>query len=147
MTKPPKLGIYVDDSNLFYAAKEAGWKVDHKKLLRYVRTRGELMSANYFMGMPPWEPAKTTNEALASYFGKIGYSVHTKPLKKIRDDTDPKGFKNKCNFDVEIANLINDELPDLDKVIICSGDSDFISVRDRVLARDKAFEFYTYDCA
>jgi len=40
-----------------------------------------------------------------------------------------QGFRNKCNFDVEMHDEIIEDLEDVDIVYICSGDSDFIRTK------------------
>lgn len=91
MLDKQKLGLYIDDSNLYYGAKRSGWKIDYKKLYEWVEKENNIIVAKYFMGMPSWEPAKGINGALAKYYKKIGYEVITKPLKKVKDSTEDKG--------------------------------------------------------
>lgn len=139
-----KIGLYVDDSNMYYAQRDAGWKVDYKKLLKYFEGFGKIEVAKYFMGMPAWQPAKDINNVLKRYFSSLGYVVITKPLKRIKDNSDPKGFRNKCNFDVEIAMEIDSDIDKVDKVIIASGDSDFIPIKNMVLKLGKKIEYYAF---
>lgn len=139
-----KIGLYIDDSNLYYAQRDAGWKVDYKRLLKYLEGFGSVKVAKYFIGMPSWQPARDINEVLKQYFSKVGYTVITKPLKRIRDDKEPRGFRNKCNFDVEIALEVDKDIKKLDKIIIASGDSDFIPIKTTVLEQGKKIEFFAF---
>lgn len=140
----PKVGLYIDDSNLYKRGKDSGWMVDYKKLYKWVAELNTIIHARIYMGSPRYEPAKTINNALAEYFKKIGYKVTTKELKKIKDDSFPRGFRNKCNFDVEMHDEIIYDLKDLDIVYIVSGDSDFIRTKDRILKNQKHIKFLAY---
>ncbi len=140
----PKIGLYIDDSNLYKRGKDSGWMTDYKKLYKWVAELNTIIHARIYMGSPRYEPAKTINKALAEYFTKIGYKVTTKELKRIRDDSSLRGFRNKCNFDVEMHDEIIDDLKDLDIVYIVSGDSDFIRTKDRILKSQKHIKFLAY---
>ena len=140
----PKVGLYIDDSNMYYLAKVNGWKVDYRKLHKWVADKNDVVYAKYFMGMPSWEPARGINEALAKFYAKVGYQVITKPLKKIKDPTRPKGYRNKCNFDVEMHDEIMRDLPNVDVIYIATGDSDFVRTKERVLNEGKKVRFLLY---
>lgn len=92
-----------------------------------------VVSARVYMGRPKYEPAKSISEALEKYFEKIGFKVTAKDLKKLRDSTSTNGFRNKCNFDVEMHDEIMEDLANLDIVYIASGDSDFIRTKEKIL--------------
>ena len=141
----PKVGIYIDDSNLYKRGKAAGWMTDYKKLYKWVAQLNTVIHARIYMGRPKYEPAKSINEALAKYFTKIGYAVTTKDLKKLRDDTNPLGYRNKCNFDVEMHDEIMTDLHDLDIVYVVSGDSDFVRTKDNILKNQKHIKFLAYE--
>ncbi len=116
--------------------------MDFKKFYKWVAQENEIVYAKIFMGMPAWSPAKFINEGLKKYYESIGYSVVTKPLKKIMllDGT----YKNKCNFDVEIHDEVVNDLPRLDMVYLVSGDSDFMRTKERVLKNEKHIKFIAY---
>lgn len=141
----PKVGIYIDDSNLYKRGKATGWMTDYKKLYKWVAELNIVVRARIYMGTPKYEPAKSINEALAKYFIKIGYTVTTKDLKKLRDTTNPLGYRNKCNFDVEMHDEIMSDLQDLDIIYIISGDSDFVRTKDNILKNQKRIKFIAYE--
>ena len=144
LPEKPKAGLYVDDSNLYHRGKEAGWKVDYKKLYNWVAKRNIIVYAKYFIGMPAWEPAKTINKGLAEYYEKIGYEVIKKPLKRIKD-----AGRNKCNFDVEMHEEIRKDLAEVDIIYLASGDSDFMATKAAVLKAGKRIKFMAFknNCA
>ena len=57
----------------------------------------------------------------------------------------PTGYRNRCNFDVEIHDEIMEDIQDLDIVYIVSGDSDFIRTKEKVLKRQKHIKFIAYE--
>ena len=147
MTLPekPKAGIYVDDSNLYKRGKATGWMTDYKKLYKWVATLNIVVHARVYMGRPRYEPAKSISEALEKYFEKIGYKVTAKDLKRLKDSQSPTGYRNKCNFDVEMHDEIMEDIENLDIVYIVSGDSDFIRTKEKVLKKQKHIKFIAYE--
>lgn len=141
----PKAGLYIDDSNLYKRGKASGWMTDYKKLYKWVAQLNTIVHARIYMGTPRYEPAKTISKALAEYFERNGYKVTTKELKKLRDGTSPTGFRNKCNFDVEMHDEVMTDLKDVDIVYIVSGDSDFIRTKDNILKKQKHVKFLAYE--
>lgn len=137
-----KVGIYIDGANLFYQGKRSGWHLDYKKFYRWVEKENEIVVAKYFIGDPSWEPARSINKAFNTYLKRIGFTVITKPLKRLR--INPGRFKNKCNFDVEIHDEIIHDLSKLDIIYLASGDSDFIRTKERVLSKGKKIKFLAY---
>lgn len=136
-----KVGIYIDGANAFYQSKKSGWHIDYEKLFSWVNETHELVVKKYFIGTPNWEPAKTINNAFNSYLKNLGCEIITKPLKKIKTES---GYKNKCNFDVEIHDEIINDLLLIDVVYLVSGDSDFLRTKERVLKSNKKIKFLVY---
>lgn len=151
MTLPrkPRAGLYVDDSNLYKRGKASGWMTDYKKLYKWVAAKNTIVHARIYKGRPRYEPAKSISEALEKYFKSIGYEVTAKDLKRLRDATAPGGYRNKCNFDVEMHDEIMSELDDLDIIYIASGDSDFLRTKENILKKQKHVKFLAYknNCA
>ncbi|KKU91589.1 MAG: LabA [Candidatus Jorgensenbacteria bacterium GW2011_GWA1_48_11] len=145
MPPKPKAGLYIDDANLYKRGKASGWMTDYKKLYKWVAEKNTIVYARIYKGRPKYEPAKSISEALEKYFESIGYSVTGKNLKKLRDNLAPLGFRNKCNFDVEMHDEIMNDLKDVDIVYICSGDSDFIRTKNNILKSQKRIKFVAYE--
>lgn len=141
----PKAGLYVDDANLFKRGKAAGWMTDYQKLYNWVAQINTVIHARIYKGRPKYEPAKTVAAALEKYFAQIGFSVTSKDLKRLRDPSSPLGFRNKCNFDVEMHDEIMADLDEVDIVYIISGDSDFLRTKDNILKRQKRVKFLAYE--
>lgn len=141
----PRAGLYVDDSNLYKRGKASGWMADYKKLYNWVAEKNIIIHARIYKGRPRFEPQKSISEALERYFKKIGFEVTAKDLKRLRDPSGPGGFRNKCNFDVEMHDEITEDLDDLDIVYICSGDSDFIRTKEKIIKNQKHIKFLAYE--
>ena len=141
----PKAALYIDDSNLYHIGKASGWMVDYKRLYKWVATLNTIVYARVYMGLPKYEPAKSFALTMRTYLEKQGFIVTTKELKRVRDDEDPKGFRNKCNFDVELHDEVMSDLKDVDIIYIASADSDFIRTKDNVLKAQKHIKFLAYD--
>src|SRR3989344_3208841 len=118
---------------------------DYKKLYKWVSKMNTIIHARIYMGRPRYEPAKSISEALEKYFRGIGYEVTAKDLKRIRDQKAPNGYRNKCNFDVEMHDEIMKDLINLDIVYIASGDSDFIRTKENILKNQKHVKFIAYE--
>lgn len=116
----PRVKFYIDGANMFYTQKKVGWSIDWKKVKEYLENNKEVIEWKYYVGV------KTDDEKMQKYLkylNAIGFSVFTKPLKKIRVEKDDYIYK--ANFDVEItADTLLDKTK-TDEVIIFSGDSDF----------------------
>ena len=144
----PRAGLYIDDSNLYKLGKASGWMTDYRKLYKWVAAQNDILRARVYMGHPNYEPAKTFAKAFEEYLTKIGFLVTSKELKKVRDDSE-RGFRHKCNFDVEMHDEVMKDLADLDIVYIATGDSDFLRTKENILNGGKHVKFvaYEYHCA
>ncbi|HCR36010.1 hypothetical protein A2130_04170 [Candidatus Woesebacteria bacterium GWC2_33_12] len=135
--KSQTTGIFIDSANLFYAQRRAGWKISWLKFYKFLSEYTKLKSVNYYVGTPQEKGKALENKKLTSKLSKIGYTVITKPLKKIFVARNK--FVYKCNFDVEIALDVAEKIDNIDTVIISSGDSDFIAIKNYCRKMGKDF--------
>ena len=138
-TKGKKIGLFVDNANWFYPQKELGWDVDFKKLVGFLEDNYKIELLKLYAGTPLDLVQKRRFGGFVNAVRKIGFEVETKPLKKIWLDRKGGKFIYKCNFDVEIAFDVARSINNLDLVMIGSGDSDFLAVRDFVFENRKVF--------
>jgi len=103
VSKTANVGVFIDEANLFYIQKELGWKVDWQKFITILKKDFNIKFVRYYLGMPLSGPAKIKNQKFKAKLESFGYTVITKPLKKIYIDKKLGKFEYKCNFDVEIA--------------------------------------------
>ena len=116
-----------------------------RRIYKWIAVKNTVVVARVYMGLPKYEPAKTFSEALRGFLEKNGFKVTAKDLKQIKDTTDPKGFKNKCNFDVELHDEVMSDLGALDIIYIASGDSDFSRTKENILKQQKHIKFLAYE--
>ena len=136
-TTGKNIGLFIDNANWFYPQKELGWRISFSKLRKFLEKYYKISVANIYAGTPI---KKEDGESFGGFklaVERHGYSVITKPLKKIWLNRAQGEFVYKCNFDVEIALDISRVIDKLDIVIIGSGDSDFLEVKNFALERKK----------
>jgi len=138
-TRGKKIGLFVDNANWFYPQKELGWDVDFKKLVGFLKGNYEVRLLKLYAGTPLDLVQKRRFRSFVSAVEKFGFAVETKPLKKIWLDREKGEFIYKCNFDVEIAFDVARNIDNLDLVMVGSGDSDFLAVRDFAFENRKGF--------
>jgi len=166
---------FMDASNLFYGGeKSLGWKIDYKKLLKYLKDKYKIKSALYFGGVEihkfPYNYLKNDNvplENLEKYLLKFissnenkldeaylvllsrhlqrvrfykklesfGYKLYLKPVKLYEQEDG--ATKRKANCDVEMAFYLMKEKENFDRVVILSGDGDFLPVLKHLKSQGK----------
>lgn len=136
--KKIKAGIFIDDSNLFYAQRKVGWKVDIQKLRKLLEKEVDVILTHYHIAVPAkWDQS---HEATQKYIQKIraGSTVIQKPLKYIRGGS---VIVKKGDVDLEIALDIVSNLYRIDVALLISGDSDYVVLREYVLKQNKKIVF------
>lgn len=161
-----KTYAFIDASNLFYGGeKSLGWKIDYKKLLKYLKDKYNISKVFYFGGVETHkfkydylnnasvpidklasylinfikQKADTLNEAelllLSRHLNRVkfyikleefGYYLLLKPVKLYNQEDGTT--RRKANCDVEMAFYLMKELDNLDRVLVLSGDGDFLPV-------------------
>lgn len=128
--KDTKLGIlprkrvttyaFIDASNIIYGTRDEGWKVDFKKLHKYLKERYKCQKIYYFAGLDNKNAKQLKFYDLLS---EIGYDLILKPVK-IFINTD--GTKTrKANCDVDLTFYAMRDISKFDSAIFLTGDGDF----------------------
>ena len=127
----PRVGIFVDVQNMFYAAKDryAG-RLDYIKLLDLMVGPRQLTVAYAYIVQIP----EIDQSSFVSLLEHNGYTIRTKDLR-LRGDGSAKG-----DWDVGIAVDIAMMLDSLDVVALASGDGDFCELAELVKRRNKRIE-------
>ncbi|MFO0944980.1 MAG: NYN domain-containing protein [Planctomycetota bacterium] len=131
-----RIAVFVDGANFFYMQKDRlHWWVDPKKLLEWIRTKGEVVDAYYYVGVDARSEPQQDNFLKALTY--MGYSLVTKELKTIshEDGTDRK----KANLDIEIVLDMFNTIDQYDMAVLISGDADFERPLELLRARGKKF--------
>ncbi|OHA26027.1 MAG: hypothetical protein A3D52_01410 [Candidatus Taylorbacteria bacterium RIFCSPHIGHO2_02_FULL_44_36] len=148
--KKPKLGIFYDNSNMFYAQKAAGWKVDIKKLKESLGAMFEVKFFNFYTALPKeGDPALAgTLDYLKTFEKEI--SLKTKLLKYIKTKKEINGkivevMEKKGDMDVDITLDVTKAIDTLDALLIVSGDSDLLPLKNYSLDKGKKIAFAGYE--
>jgi len=115
-----KVAVFIDAANLELSAKDRGWKVDYRKLYKWLKVADKLKYIGFFTVRFD----NKSHDAFLTILKKTGYKLVTKPLKVIRNKS-KTGHTRKANFDVEIAVEAVKQIDSFDTMILFSGDSDF----------------------
>ena len=135
-SEQPRVGVFVDVQNMFYAAKDRyGRRVDYIKLLDLIVGPRYLMGAYaYVVQIPEIDQAP-----FLSLLEHNGYTIKSKDLR-LRGDGSAKG-----DWDVGIAVDVVSMLGSLDVVILASGDGDFCPLAELIKHQDKRFEVVAFE--
>lgn len=110
-----RVAIFIDGSNLFYAAMQLGIELDYSKLLGCLTANARLLRAFFYTGI---DRANEKQQGFLLWMRRNGYRVVTKDLIQL-----PDGSK-KANLDVEIAVDMLTLADHVDTAILVSGDGD-----------------------
>lgn len=110
-----RVAIFVDGSNLFYAALQLGIEIDYSKLLCQLTANSQLLRAFFYTGV---DRTNEKQQGFLLWMRRNGYRVITKDLIQL-----PDGSK-KANLDVEIAVDMLTLADHVDTAILVSGDGD-----------------------
>lgn len=110
-----RVAIFIDGSNLFYAALQLGIEIDYTKLLHRLTDGSRLLRAFFYTGV---DRTNEKQQGFLLWMRRNGYRVISKELVQL-----PDGSK-KANLDVEIAVDMMALAGAYDTAILVSGDGD-----------------------
>ncbi len=120
-----KIAIFVDVQNIYYTTRQAyGRQFNYRKLWQQVSAEGEVVLANAYATHRGDDGQLKFQNALRG----IGFEVKLKPFIQ-RSDGSSKG-----DWDVGIAIDVMEAAPDVDTVILLSGDGDFDLLLKKITA-------------
>lgn len=130
-----KMGIYVDHENIRLSGGES---LDYSVLLKYLAKDHHLIRAVSYVVVDSEQP-EDLQDRLHRYRDKlrhIGFKVVEKQKRWFVDEE--TGVKtSKANMDMELAIDVLREVENLDVVVICSGDGDFVRLVEATQARGR----------
>lgn len=115
-----KIAIFIDAANFEISLKSSGLRANYPQMIKWAETEGKLTILRYYS---PTFGSKGQNKFF-SFIKNLGFKIVTKSIKIIKQRQ--KQSKNKANFDVEIAFDVAIRIGQFDKLILFSGDSDFV---------------------
>ena len=131
-----RVSVFVDGANMYYAQKKLGWYIDFRKVLQFFgREAGNVISeAYYYTGADT--QTKGRDSAFHEYLMFSGYTVRTKAIKQMVDDTTGETVE-KANLDIELVIDMFNTVGLYDTCILMSGDSDFERALELVRSKGK----------
>ncbi|CAA7623611.1 conserved hypothetical protein [Candidatus Terasakiella magnetica] len=117
-----RIGLFIDGSNLYSAAKALGFDIDYKKLLQMFAAEGQLIRAFYYTALME-DQEYSPIRPLVDWLDYNGYTMVTKPTKEFTDAMGRRKIKG--NMDIELAIDVMEMCQYLDHVVLFSGDGDF----------------------
>ncbi len=120
--KDERLGLFIDGSNLYAAAKALEFDIDYKLLRQEFMRRGKLLRVLYYTALLEHEEYSPIRP-LVDWLQYNGFSMVTKPAKEYIDSMGRR--KVKGNMDIELCVDAMELAPHVDHIVIFSGDGDF----------------------
>ncbi len=117
-----RIGLFIDGSNLYAAARALAFDIDYKRLLDYFSAEGHMIRAFYYTALME-EQEYSPIRPLVDWLDYNGYTMVTKPTKEFTDSAGRRKIKG--NMDIELAIDVIEMAESLDHVVIFSGDGDF----------------------
>jgi len=117
-----RIGVFIDGSNLYAAARSLGFDIDYRRLLEMFAKEGRLIRAFYYTALiedQEYSPIRP----LVDWLDYNGYTMVTKPTKEFTDAMGRRKIKG--NMDIELAIDVMEMAPHLDHIVLFSGDGDF----------------------
>ncbi len=110
-----RVAIFIDGSNLFYAALQLGIEINYIKLLRLLTAGSRLLRSFFYTGV---DPSNDKQQNFLLWMRRNGYRVIAKNITQF-----PDGSK-KADLDVEIAVDMMTLVDHYDTAVLVSGDGD-----------------------
>lgn len=136
MKKKKKVGIFIDGANIYYGLKEI--RIDWNKFKKWLAGGYEISELHYFntgnqeRGMPEFYLALQA----------MKYNLHIKKTSTTR-----KNQKKAKGVDVALAVMAVQHRDKFDKIIIVSGDYDFMPVIELMKREGKEYEIISFEYA
>lgn len=136
-SKRERVGLFIDVQNIYYATRKfaKGRHIDFSYLKKAVTRNRRLIISNAYIIQTPEIDQLNFIHVLEA----MGYSVHSKSLKKFSDGT------AKGDWDMGIAIDIISTISDLDTIALVSGDGDFTSLVKLMKKLDTNVEVYSFE--
>lgn len=115
-----RIAIFIDAANFEISLKTCDLYADYKKLINWASEDGKITILRYYS---PTFGTKGQNQFF-SFIKNLGFKIITKNIKIIKQQG--KKSQNKANFDVEITFDAAIRIGQFDKLVLFSGDSDFV---------------------
>lgn len=123
---PPNIGIFVDVQNIYYTTRQGfGRQFNYRKFWQMIQSQGNITCAKAYAIHRGDDKQLKFQSALKH----IGFEVRLKPFIQ-RSDGSAKG-----DWDVGITIDVMENAPELDEVILLSGDGDFDLLLEKIKSK------------
>ena len=127
-----RIGLFIDGSNLYAAARALNFDIDYKRLLNVFAAKGHLIRAFYYTALVE-DQEYSPIRPLIDWLDYNGYTMVTKPTKEFTDASGRRKIKG--NMDIELAIDVMEMAEHLDHIVLFSGDGDFRRLVEAVQRR------------
>lgn len=117
-----RIALFVDGANLYATAKTLGFDIDYKRLLGHFSKEGRFLRALYYTALAE-DQEYSSIRPLIDWLDYNGYTMVTKPTKEFTDSTGRRKIKG--NMDIELAVDAMKLAPNVDHIVLFTGDGDF----------------------
>ncbi len=117
-----RVGLFIDGSNLYAAARSLAFDIDYKRLLDSFGESGQLIRAFYYTALiedQEYSPIRP----LVDWLDYNGYTLITKPAKDYTDSTGRRRIRN--SIDVELAVDVMEMAGRVDHIVLMTGDGGY----------------------
>lgn len=129
-----KIALFIDGANVYGTGKALAFDIDWSRLLKEFKARGDVMRAYYYTAVVEVEDGHHQSiMPLLDWLDYNGYQVVTKPAKSFIDSNGNR--KVKGNMDIELAVDAMELAPNIDHMVLFSGDGDFRPLVEAVQRR------------
>lgn len=119
-----RTAIFIDGANLYKTARNLGFDIDYKSLLKKTREESRLIRAYYYTAMQ--EDRDQDYSPLRPLVDWLDYNGYSMVTKVARDYTDAQGKKRyKGSVDIELAVDMVQLADKLDAIVLFTGNGDF----------------------
>ncbi len=133
--KDQRVEVLIDVQNLYHSAKNLyGARVNFKEVLRQAIAKRKLIRAFAYVVSTKTGEEKAFFEALT----KLGFETRVRPLKEFY------GGQKKADWDVGIVIDAIRTAPNVDVVVLVSGDGDFVPLTEYLKNRGKRVEVMAF---
>ena len=113
-----RIGLFIDGSNLYAAARALAFDIDYKRLLDAFAEKGRLIRAFYYTALiedQEYSPIRP----LVDWLDYNGYTMVTKPAKEYTDSAGRRKIKG--NMDIELAVDVMEMSERFDHIKVCGS--------------------------
>jgi len=132
--EPPRVGLFVDVQNMYYAARQLGARLDFGALIETVSRERQVVRAVAYVV----RNRDIDQTGFLAMLQQRGYEVRRKELKVRADGS------SKADWDLEIALDVLSLESSLDVVVLATGDGDFVPLVQEVRRRGASVEVYSF---